>query len=178
MAPQDKKWDDSAERDLCVAIILGNQELAKGRHNWPRISEIMNSLGYSFSKDAMSQHFTKTIMREFRARHTTAGATDSPPLSARKSKAAGKATTPSKKRTKKSTLEASGAKGLLTDIGDEEDDDFEFNSTPSKRVKKEDKGMALKREEMPTQGIAADNEEAFHAWSAQRSSTTESHPFH
>jgi hypothetical protein len=54
MAPHDKKWDDSAERDLCVAIILGNQDNTKGRQNWPRIAEIMDGLGYSFSKDAMS----------------------------------------------------------------------------------------------------------------------------
>lgn len=54
MAPQDKKWDDSAERDLCVTMIYCNNEANKGRQNWPRIEEVMKDLGYSFTKDAMS----------------------------------------------------------------------------------------------------------------------------
>ncbi|RFU80945.1 hypothetical protein TARUN_1230 [Trichoderma arundinaceum] len=207
MAPQDKKWDDSAERDLCVAIILGNQELAKGRHNWPRISEIMTSLGYSFTKDAMSyvdyppqsplspanlhrtpkankpilqqknsQHFSKTILKEFRARHSADATLESSPLSARKTKAAGKAATPAKKRARKIALEPALSKTFVSP--EDEDDDLDVDSTPSKRPKKENaNGLRLKKEEISTQSTVADNEEAFRAWSAQRSSTAESHPF-
>ncbi|KAH6610226.1 hypothetical protein Trco_000246 [Trichoderma cornu-damae] len=177
MAPQDKKWDDSAERDLCVAIILGNQDPGKSRHNWPRIAEIMGSLGYSFTKDAMSQHFSKTIMRDFRARHDSAAALESPPLSAQKAKAAGKAIiTPSKKRTKKSTR----GKDQLTDMDDDEDDDLDLEPTPSKRPKKEnDKGARVKKENIAVQSASASNNEvAFRAWSAQSSSPAESHPFY
>lgn len=54
MAPVEKKWDDSAERDLCVAIIQANQDGAKKTYNWPRVEEIMTTLGHTFTKDAMS----------------------------------------------------------------------------------------------------------------------------
>lgn len=50
----DKKWDISAERDLCLAIILGNAETEKPRHNWPRVHSFMGELGYDFTKDAIS----------------------------------------------------------------------------------------------------------------------------
>ncbi|KAM0247367.1 hypothetical protein ACHAQJ_009875 [Trichoderma viride] len=173
MAPQDKKWDDSAERDLCVALILGNQETGKSRLNWPRTAEIMDGLGYSFTKDAMSQHFTKTIMKEFNARHNSTATTDSPPLSARKPKAAGKkaATTPSKKRTKKSAQDTPKTKGQLPDMGDDKDDDFDYDTTPCKKVKKEEKSTVLKKEEDTTTKTATvDNEEAFLAWAAKGAS--------
>jgi hypothetical protein len=32
-------------------------------------------------------------------------------------------------------------------MGDDEDDDLDYESTPCKRVKKEEKGVALKKEE-------------------------------
>lgn len=85
-------------------------------------------------------------MKEFKARHPSLPTSaSSSPLSARKPRAAaGKAatSTPSKKRTKKSATK--DAKDQLSDGGD---DDFDYDSTPCKRVKKEEKDTAVKKEE-------------------------------
>ena len=54
MAKADKKWDASAERDLCVSIIMGNQENDRIRHNWPKVHDEMEKLGYEFTKEAVS----------------------------------------------------------------------------------------------------------------------------
>ncbi|KAJ4859083.1 hypothetical protein T069G_07350 [Trichoderma breve] len=153
MAPAEKKWDDSAERDLCVAIIYANQDGAKKSYNWPRVEEIMTSLGHTFTKDAMSQHFSKTILKEFRARHPEGDTTATPPASATKPKTPRKSATPSKKRTKKV------AKGQDTE--DQEDDDLE--ATPSKKAKKEDKTATLKKEEPDSQSGDDESEEKFKA---------------
>ncbi|KAL7963596.1 hypothetical protein V8C34DRAFT_300102 [Trichoderma compactum] len=161
MAPVEKKWDDSAERDLCLAIIMGNQDGTKPRYNWPRVEEIMTSLGHTFTKDAMTQHFSKTILKEFRARHPEGDTTATPPASATKPKTPRKSATPSKKRTKK------GAKGQ--DAQDQEDDDLE--ATPSKKAKKEDKTATVKKEEADSQSADDDNDEKFKARAAEGSDT-------
>ncbi|KAL6910392.1 hypothetical protein GGI43DRAFT_378368 [Trichoderma evansii] len=174
MAPQDKKWDDAAERDLCMAMIFCNNE-AKVRHNWPRIEEVMKNMGYSFTKDAMSQHYSKTIMKDFRARHPslTTTSAESSPLSTRKPKAAaGKSatSTPTKKRTKKAA--AQDAKDQLAEDGD----DAEYDSTPCKRVKKEEKATSVKKEEATdatTETAANDNDQAFLDWAAKGPSNKE-----
>lgn len=49
----DKKWDPVAERDLCIAVFLGNSD-NKIRFNWPKVVSIMEGLGYNFTKDAIS----------------------------------------------------------------------------------------------------------------------------
>ncbi|KAF7559718.1 hypothetical protein G7046_g4428 [Stylonectria norvegica] len=69
MPGPEKKWDIVAERDLCVAIILGNQDGDRARHNWPNVHNVMDKLGYHFTKDAISQHYTKVIMKDFKGRH-------------------------------------------------------------------------------------------------------------
>lgn len=85
---REKKWDANAERDLCVALVLGAQDSDRMRYNWPNVHGIMEKLGYKFSKDAISyvffsflnisklkipiyhrQHFTKVMVRDFKARH-------------------------------------------------------------------------------------------------------------
>ncbi|KAL6698926.1 hypothetical protein J3F84DRAFT_405857 [Trichoderma pleuroticola] len=162
MAPVEKKWDDSAERDLCVAIIMGNQDGTKARYNWPRVEEIMTGLGHAFTKDAMSQHFSKTILKEFRARHPEGDITATPPASATKPKTPRKSATPSKKRTKK------GTKGQAPDAEDQEDDDIE--ATPSKKAKKEDKAATLKKEEADSQS-GDDDDEKLKAWAAESADT-------
>lgn len=53
MAAGDKKWDAAAERDLCVAIIMGNQE-GRTNYNWPKVHAFLTKLGYKFTKDAIS----------------------------------------------------------------------------------------------------------------------------
>ncbi len=52
MAAGDKKWDAAAERDLCVAIIMGNQE-GRTNYNWPKVHAFLTKLGYKFTKDAI-----------------------------------------------------------------------------------------------------------------------------
>ena len=60
MPPAEKKWDANAERDLCVAIIMGAQDGERMRYNWPKVHSSMEALGYGFTKDAISyvSHFT------------------------------------------------------------------------------------------------------------------------
>lgn len=54
MPPAEKKWDANAERDLCVAVIMGAQDGDRMRYNWPKVHSAMEALGYSFTKDAIS----------------------------------------------------------------------------------------------------------------------------
>ncbi|KAL7937482.1 hypothetical protein V8C35DRAFT_331231 [Trichoderma chlorosporum] len=153
MAPAEKKWDDTAERDLCVAMIQASQDGTKVRYNWPKVEDIMNGLGYSFTRDAMSQHYTKTIMKEFNARNPKDESADTPPPSATKPKTPRKTATPSKKRTKK------GAKGQAPEADDQQDDDVDMDESPTKKVKKEDKAATLKKEETDVQSADANNDD-------------------
>ncbi|KAL7944414.1 hypothetical protein V8C42DRAFT_88319 [Trichoderma barbatum] len=165
MAPQEKKWDDRAERDLCIAIIQGNQESAKNRYNWPRIEVMMTKLGHTFTKDAMSQHFSKTILKEFRARCPEDETTETPPASATKPKTPRKSATPSKRRAR------GGAKGKTADAGDDEDDDVDVDATPTKKVKKENKSATVKKEEAATPSAAADNDDKLNGCDTESSDT-------
>ncbi|KAL6860283.1 hypothetical protein ACO1O0_004310 [Amphichorda felina] len=71
MPGKDKKWGPSEERDLAMAVILAQQG-EKVKYDWPRVHEYMTEWGYSFTRDAMSQHWTKRIMKDFKQRHGTA----------------------------------------------------------------------------------------------------------
>ncbi|KAH7192330.1 uncharacterized protein B0J16DRAFT_411060 [Fusarium flagelliforme] len=101
MPPAEKKWDANAERDLCVAIIMGAQDGERMRYNWPKVHSSMEALGYGFTKDAISQHFSKTIMREFKNRHGEPSANDSPAPTPTPKKTPRKRATPAKGRKKK-----------------------------------------------------------------------------
>ncbi|KHO02035.1 uncharacterized protein MAM_01036 [Metarhizium album ARSEF 1941] len=65
--PATKKWETTDELDLCMAIILTGG--STNSYKWPEIHEIMTSIGHGFTKDAISQHFTKVILRQFKGRH-------------------------------------------------------------------------------------------------------------
>lgn len=52
--PPSKKWDASAERDLCIAMIMSSQDMDRAKHNWPAIHAFMDAIGYKFTKDALS----------------------------------------------------------------------------------------------------------------------------
>ncbi|KAG5979201.1 hypothetical protein E4U55_005447 [Claviceps digitariae] len=65
--PSSKKWEITAELDLCMAVILTGGSTST--YKWPEIHTIMCQLGHDFTKDAISQHFTKCILRGFKARH-------------------------------------------------------------------------------------------------------------
>ncbi|EEY19089.1 predicted protein [Verticillium alfalfae VaMs.102] len=68
--------------------------------NWPKVKDIMDQLGYTFTKSAMEQRWTKKILKDWRARVGPDSTTDeSPPTSA----------TPAKKRGRtKATVVADG----------------------------------------------------------------------
>ncbi|EWZ01899.1 hypothetical protein FOYG_01359 [Fusarium oxysporum NRRL 32931] len=109
MPPSEKKWDANAERDLCVAVIMGAQDGERMRFNWPKVHASMATLGYSFTKDAISQHFSKSIMRDFKGRHGDPS-TSTPTAIPKKAPTRRKRSTPAKKKI---------------EILDEEDDDAE-----------------------------------------------------
>ncbi|KOS20517.1 hypothetical protein ESCO_005412 [Escovopsis weberi] len=116
MAPE-MKWNPKAELDLCAAILLGNQDGERVRPNWAKVSSIMEDLGYEFSKDAMAQHLSKHIMRDFKARcelaSSSSGAESAanaagPPETPKADKPR-KATTPRKKGTAATTPAKDGS---------------------------------------------------------------------
>ncbi|OAA43788.1 hypothetical protein NOR_04363 [Metarhizium rileyi] len=83
--PVSKKWDIRAELDLCMAVIQTGGSTSS--YKWPAIHEIMRQLGHDFTKDAVSQHFTKVILRDFKARHgLPPGKLDMEPLASPKGK--------------------------------------------------------------------------------------------
>ncbi|KAF5622540.1 hypothetical protein F52700_10512 [Fusarium sp. NRRL 52700] len=96
MPPSEKKWDANAERDLCVAVIMGAQDGERMRFNWPKVHASMAALGYSFTKDAISQHFSKSIMRDFKGRHGDP-ANSTPTATPKKAATRRKRATPAKK---------------------------------------------------------------------------------
>ncbi|KAM6518249.1 hypothetical protein FSOLCH5_007023 [Fusarium solani] len=162
MPPAEKKWDANAERDLCVAVIMGAQDGDRMRYNWPKVHSAMEALGYSFTKDAISQHFGKSIMRDFKARHgDTTNDSASTPTSVPK-KATRKRATPAKGRKKK--------------VASEEDDDDETNdpfadSPLAKKVKRmqEDEKKDVKPDDLGDRkrersATAASHEARFEAW--------------
>ncbi|CVK86811.1 uncharacterized protein FMAN_05922 [Fusarium mangiferae] len=124
MPPSEKKWDANAERDLCVAVIMGAQDGERMRFNWPKVHASMAALGYSFTKDAISQHFSKSIMRDFKGRHGDP-ANSTPTATPKKAATRRKRSTPAKKKI---------------EMLDEEDDDAEtmVGSPVHKKMKHKD----------------------------------------
>ncbi|KAF4971384.1 hypothetical protein FZEAL_9866 [Fusarium zealandicum] len=182
MPGPEKKWDATVERDLCVAIIMGAQDGDRMRYNWPKVHGSMETLGYSFSKDAISyvflllmapcqsfastnrrqnrQHFSKTIMKEFRARHGDTFAVGSP--SPAPKKATPRKRTPSVKKSKKK---------VDSEEDDDDDDDAAAESPLAKKVKRDggEDDDAVKSEDAGGRkhsATAADNEDESKAWLA------------
>ncbi|KAM5351968.1 hypothetical protein ACJ41O_004691 [Fusarium nematophilum] len=158
MPPAEKKWDANAERDLCVAVIMGAQDGDRIRYNWPKVHGAMETLGYSFTKDAISQHFSKTIMRDFKARHGEfSSSSNSPAPSTKKASATRKRSTPGKGRTKKvkssddededSGSESPLVKKVKRNKRDDDDDDVKVENDGDR--KRERSATALDHEEGP-----------------------------
>ncbi|KAF4961463.1 hypothetical protein FSARC_10172 [Fusarium sarcochroum] len=141
MPPAEKKWDSNAERDLCVAIIMGAQEGDRMRYNWPKVHSSMQALGYPFTKDAISQHFSKSIMRDFKGRHGEPSDSASP------------APTPKKTATRKRATSAKGRKKKVA--SEEEDDDVDETTVESPAPKK----MKRKKEE-DNEDVKTDQDDA------------------
>ncbi|KAH7321166.1 hypothetical protein B0I35DRAFT_510917 [Stachybotrys elegans] len=166
MPGPEKKWDAAAERDLCVALITCGQEGERVRYNWPKVHEFMQEHGYGFSKDAMSQHFTKVILKDFKARHGSTASGPSTPSASKSTPRARKTTTPASK--KRSAFKSEP----LVDMEDD-DDDMETPTKKSRTMKKkdEDDEHFVKLEDIMPQrarsATIADNEAAFNQWMKQ-----------
>ncbi|KAF7542870.1 hypothetical protein G7Z17_g11207 [Cylindrodendrum hubeiense] len=163
MPGNEKRWHANAERDLCLAIILGNQETDRARHNWPKVHSIMNDLDYTFTQDAISQHFTKTVMRDFKVRHGKSGTKSTPTSTSKKA-------TPQKRRST-----AKQPKSMtMANQGDDEMDDDEVLETPTKKIKCDTGTKALRRIKTENAGspgrersaTVQDNEAEYQAWLA------------
>ncbi|OAQ99878.1 hypothetical protein LLEC1_03658, partial [Akanthomyces lecanii] len=61
-----KKWTPDAERDLCLAMLMSNGGVSP---DWNATHGMMTAMGYEFTKDAMNQRWSKTLMKDFKARH-------------------------------------------------------------------------------------------------------------
>ncbi|KAM0191988.1 hypothetical protein ACHAPA_003071 [Fusarium lateritium] len=127
MPPAEKKWDANAERDLCVAIIMGSADGDRLRYNWPKVHSSMEALGYSFTKDAISQHFSKSIMRDFKGRHGDVSSSNSPAPAPKKTTTRKRATPRKKKAASEDDEddvdESPAAKKMKRKKEEEEDED-------------------------------------------------------
>ncbi|POR34160.1 Uncharacterized protein TPAR_05654 [Tolypocladium paradoxum] len=162
MPAGDKKWDMAAERDLSVAIILANNE-GKPSYNWPKVYSIMESIGYGFTKDAISQHFTKVVMKDFKARNGDV------------TKKGGSATSTPKKGNKTPTKrKATPAKSSkFVDIDEDEDDEDDLEGPTPKKAKadSEDESPSIKKERAYSRArsqTVGHDEAEFQKWLAER----------
>ncbi|KAM4059915.1 hypothetical protein HRG_002466 [Hirsutella rhossiliensis] len=162
MGRGEKKWDATAERDLCIAVIMASQE-GRVTYNWPKTHAIMDSIGHAFTKDAMSQHFTKRILKDFKTRHgDIIGSAPSTPKKASATPAKRKA--PAAKAAKK----LAEAKPDDDDDADGDSDDVKLAATPSKRVKIEKQQTpTIKKEKQAKRGrsqVVDFDEDDFQTW--------------
>ncbi|KAJ6441955.1 C-myc promoter-binding protein [Purpureocillium lavendulum] len=172
MAVGEKKWDAAAERDLCVAIIMGNQE-GRTNYNWPKVHAFLTQLGYKFTKDAISQHFTKVVMKDFKQRHgdepsKSGASTPKKPGTPRA------ASTPAKRKTPASAKSAKSFKSaeFISPEDDDDCDDDDDSDVPlvqAKRVKTEQaaKSPCVKDEPVATRArseTVRPDDAAFQAW--------------
>ncbi|KAM0427327.1 hypothetical protein ACHAPT_007762 [Fusarium lateritium] len=160
MPPAEKKWDANAERDLCVAVIMGAQEGDRMRYNWPKVHSAMEALGYSFTKDAISQHFSKSIMRDFKSRHGEASNGNTPTPSSAPKKVRKRAA-PAKGRKKKAVSE--------DDDDDEASDPFADSPLAKKMKRMQDDERDVKPEELADSkrersATAPSQDAKFEAW--------------
>ncbi|PWI73984.1 hypothetical protein PCL_09260 [Purpureocillium lilacinum] len=179
MAAGDKKWDAAAERDLCVAIIMGNQE-GRTNYNWPKVHAFLTKLGYKFTKDAISQHFTKVVMKDFKTRHgddpiKSGASTPKKPSTPRRAAAS----TPSKRKTPTSAKAKAAAKSAEFVSAEDDDETSDEEPLAKKRKVKAEAAAAeaeAEAETMPSpvkketrktrarsQTVCSENE-AFQAW--------------
>ncbi|KAI7774694.1 hypothetical protein LA080_008001 [Diaporthe eres] len=63
-----KKWDDTSQKDLVFAMLMSTGD-GNIKADWQKVEKIMISWGYNFTIGAMSQHWSKTILKAFKERH-------------------------------------------------------------------------------------------------------------
>ncbi|KAI1081258.1 hypothetical protein F5B20DRAFT_588818 [Whalleya microplaca] len=98
-------WDDKADRDLLIAMLLShNSENGKPKTPpWDKVTAMMTKLGYETSKDALNQRWGKVLLKNLKKDHPDMF-TEGPetPVKGVKSGAASSPATPaSKKRGRK-----------------------------------------------------------------------------
>ncbi|CAG9979483.1 unnamed protein product [Clonostachys byssicola] len=120
MPGAEKKWGPLEERDLAMAVIL-TQHGERPKYDWVRIQEMMEAWGYTFSRDAITQRWSKKIMKDFKERHGADAVKSGPPNSA--------ATTPQKPTPRKRTAKPKVVK-------DEDDSDSEKKVKPASAKKR------------------------------------------
>ncbi|PFH60021.1 hypothetical protein XA68_11542 [Ophiocordyceps unilateralis] len=87
MGNGEKKWDATAERDLCTALMMSAQEGGRSNANWSKVCIMMESLGHGFTKEAMSQHYSKVILKDFKSRTGHLSLPETPKSTPKKRKA-------------------------------------------------------------------------------------------
>ncbi|KUI73839.1 hypothetical protein VM1G_09262 [Cytospora mali] len=125
------KWNDSSVKDLTFAVLMSaNDGSVNVKANWDKVELFMKAWGYDFTKGAMSQQWTKKVLKEFRQRHPDAaghgdGNSSAPATPASKS---GCSRGP---RTPKTPASGKGkVKGKKRAVDDDDDDDDEDTSPP------------------------------------------------
>ncbi|GKT46951.1 uncharacterized protein ColSpa_07132 [Colletotrichum spaethianum] len=105
MAPN--TWTDQAEKDLIWAFIKASNGGKMPKADWNLVLEMMTAMGYSFTINALSQRWSKTIVKNYGQRVNSVG-------NATTSASAGTLTTPTASRKRgapASGTRASGARG-------------------------------------------------------------------
>ncbi|KAG8160466.1 hypothetical protein KVR01_010002 [Diaporthe batatas] len=65
-----KKWDDASQKDLLFAMLMSTGDGSGTiKPDWKEVEKMMNGWGYTFTIGAMSQHWSKTILKAFKERH-------------------------------------------------------------------------------------------------------------
>ncbi|KAJ4409964.1 hypothetical protein N0V82_009366 [Gnomoniopsis sp. IMI 355080] len=114
------KWDDAAVKDLTMAVLMSaNNGDLNISANWDKVTETMASWGYNFSKSAMSQHWSKKIVKQFKERHSNVKGSDNGTASP---KTPAKTASPRKRATPKTPGTGRGKKRAAVDADDDGDD--------------------------------------------------------
>ncbi|ROW12941.1 hypothetical protein VPNG_04731 [Cytospora leucostoma] len=134
------KWDDASVKDLTFAVLMSAND-GYIKPNWEKVEELMKDWGHDFTKSAMSQHWSKKVLKEFRQRHPDGDGASSPATPASKpgggSSAARVPKTPASRKGKgKGKKRAAEAE---VDADDEQSEPIIKAETPraAKKVKQE-----------------------------------------
>ncbi|KAI1778252.1 hypothetical protein F4818DRAFT_291504 [Hypoxylon cercidicola] len=123
-------WNDTAERDLLLSMLLhsqGQASLGSVKVAWESVVDTMKSFGYATAtKDAISQRWQKRMLPQLRSDHPALF-----PGSPRKAAAAAGST------SKKTATPTKGRKRARDASKLEDDDELSFES-PSKKSKQVD----------------------------------------
>ncbi|KAI4863870.1 hypothetical protein F4820DRAFT_358315 [Hypoxylon rubiginosum] len=154
-------WGDKAERHLMLAMLLHSKGPSSGPHTvrvgWEAVVETMNSMGYSTTKEAVSQRWQKRLVPDLRksnpelfknssvetAGAATAGASDSKPSTPRKRmRKAAKAANAANAAYAANAANAAANDADTTDTADNEIDQADEQPSAKKRKQEDYSSMA------------------------------------